>query len=139
MGEGYETLNLPVEFSIPFTQSFVEGEDGEKDTFLEFLGSSTDLSLSGHKMSESAIADMKSQAVGLPMFVNHNPDKVFAIITSVRESSPSEFRPVAKMFRETGDPIIDEPVKTVNNWRKQGVDLGASIGAVIQKAKFTEL
>jgi hypothetical protein len=134
MEDGFETGNIPVQLSIPLKQDFTQGEDG--DLYLEFLGSNTSLSLSGHMMEESAIKNMKEQAVGLPMFVNHDPDKVFAVIDSVRETGPDEFRPIAKVFSQTGDSIVDEPTNTVRNWLKQGVDLGASIGAVIKKYKI---
>ena len=134
MGDGYETGKIPVQLSIPLKQDFTQGEDG--DLYLEFLGSNTSLSLSGHMMEESAIKNMKEQAVGLPMFVNHDPDKVFAVIDSVKQTGPDEFRPIAKVFPQTGDPIVDEPTNTVRNWLKQGVNLGASIGAVIEKYKI---
>ena len=136
----YQKVDIPVELSIPFVQSF-EGDDGEQ--YLEFLGSTTDTSLSGHRMQETAIGDMNREAIGKSCFINHNADKVFGVITSVDQSNPTEFRPRVQLFKETGDALLDEPVKTVKNWVNQGKQighdfLGASCGSKIKQMKLTQ-
>jgi len=130
----YQKSNIPVKLSLGFNQSFMSGDD----TYVEFLASNMDTSSGGHKMTENSIRTMKKQAIGLPVFVNHNPDAVCANITNVKATQDHEFRPIAKLFSETGDSKVDTPVKTVKNWLDNGVGVGASIGATILQMKFKE-
>ena len=102
------------------------------------VGSTTNVSLSRHKMSQNAIQEMKQQAVGLPGFLNHDPDQVFGQIVDVRESSADEYVPVFKMLSDHQNPTVVAARDKVNHWLENGMQLGLSMGGVIKEAKIIE-
>ena len=115
---------------IPLNQ---DGED-----LLVGVGSTTNKSLSRHKMSQNAIAQMKQQAIGLPGFLNHDPDQVFGQIVDVKQSGPDKYIPVFKMLSTHENPAVNVARDKVNHWLDNGMQLGLSMGGVIQEAKLVE-
>jgi len=130
----YKNVNIPVHLSLSLNQSF--NDDG--DTYIEFLASNNTTSLTGHRMELSAIEKMKEEALGLPVFLDHQPSRIVGNVTSVKETTPDKFMPRVTLFRETNDPVIDEPVRTLKNWIQNGVQVGASVGASILEMALSE-
>jgi hypothetical protein len=123
----YKNVQVPVRFNLQLQQSFT----GNDETYLEFLASDQSVSLSGHRMELPALQKMRNESIGLPSFLNHDPNRIVGNITSVKESSPDKFMPRVTLLKEVGDSRIDEPVKTLKNWLANSVQVGASIGASI--------
>jgi hypothetical protein len=116
-------------------EEHIEQDSGD---LLVGVGSTTNTSLSRHKMSQTAIEQMKQQAVGLPGFLNHDPDQVFGQIVDVKESGPDEYVPVFKMLSDHENPNVVEARDKVNHWLANGMQIGLSMGGVIQEAKVVE-
>jgi HK97 family phage prohead protease len=130
----FRNVDIPFKFTVPVQQNYKE--DGRQ--YLSGLASTTNTSATGHRMLMSAIQRMKEMAVGLPGFLNHNPDKVYGQIVSVEESSDNEFNPVFQLFKLTGKPLVDEALEKILHWLDEGLKLGMSIGGRITKARFIE-
>jgi hypothetical protein len=123
----YQKSNIPVRFNLELQQSYT----GNDETYLEFLASDNSISLSGHRMEIPALQKMRNESIGLPSFLNHDPNRIVGNITSVAESAPDKFMPRVTLLEEVGDSRIDEPVRTLKNWLANSVQVGASIGASI--------
>lgn len=133
-------LKTPKKFNvtIPLTQSFI-GNSEDSRVLLEGLASNTNRSETGHKMKKSAIKMMKESGVGLPIFVNHNPDQVAGKIIEVKDGSDTEFSPVSQLFSLSGNAAVDAPVTKVLHWIENDLDLGMSIGGNIIDADLVKL
>jgi phage head maturation protease len=130
----YTNVKVPVKLNLGLDQSYETGGD----TYIQFLASNNTTSLSGHRMELSALDKMKQSAISLPVFLNHDPNRLVGSISSVTQTTPDEFRPVAKLLNEINDMRVDQDVKTLKNWLNNDVKVGASIGASILAYSLSE-
>lgn len=105
---------------------------------IQVLGSKVERSRSGHKMMQTAIDMMKKDSIGKISLINHDPDQVLGKVTDLAQSPKDEIHPIILVKKETGNPIIDAPIKQVESCIDEEIPLGASFGGIADNVKFVE-
>ncbi len=117
---------------VPIAETFKQNGT----TNLRGVGSTTDQSLSRHKMEESAIADMNDQAAGLAGFLNHDPDQVFGQIVGVESAGADKYVPIFQLLTDHPNPGVVEARDKILHWIDNKMSIGLSIGGLITEAKL---
>lgn len=106
----------------------------EKDEplILEGVASTNSVDLDGDYMTNDCLEDMKKQAKGLSIFLDHDHtiDKIVGTVTDVLETNSDEFRIKFSVLPSFEWEILE--------LLENGVNLGLSIGATVEDFEQTE-
>jgi len=123
----------PVIVTIPI----IKQNTHDNRTEIVGLGSKSERSLTGHKSTQEFINSLRTQAVGKPLFVNHDPSMVAGRVTRVLDGKDDEFIPVARLNAPNDNHIADAPRAIVQQWIDEEQQIGYSYGAIVDKVDVT--
>lgn len=110
----------------------------QNTTTIVGLGTRFERSRTGHRMNPQFIQKMKTTVQGKPLLVNHDPNQVAGNVTDVKPSAEDEFIPLSELLTPHENPIVDAPRAKVEHWLENNVQLGYSVGGIIEDFKITK-